>query len=229
MKEGVAFMEYREFPSKQALEAEGLALLEHAFCQGDPSARAIMLTGGSTPFGIYQALGARGLKADPDVHVYLSDERYVPLETGDSNYGRMRGMLDLLGIRNRSVVDSSVPPAIAAERYANDMAQLMEKGVALPLGILGLGSDGHVAALFNREQIERAKDQLAVAVHRPDGMTGISLTPKMLCHVSRLVFWVCGASKAAAVEALMQRPEEIPAGLALAGAKDVSLWYSPLD
>jgi len=222
-------MEYREFLSKQELEEAGLALLEHAFCQGDPTPRAIMLTGGSTPFGIYQALGAKGVKADPGVHVYLSDERYVPLETGDSNYGRMRGMLDAVGVQHRSVVDSAVPPAVAASRYAQDMSRLIDKQMPLPLGILGLGGDGHVASLFNREQIARAKGHLAVAVNRPDGMTGISLTPDMLCRISRLVFWVCGPTKADAVDALLRRPEEIPAGLALSGAKEIALWYSPQD
>lgn len=222
-------IEYREFKSRQELESAGLALLEHAFFQADPSPRAIMLTGGSTPFGIYHTLGAKGIKADPGVHVYLSDERYVPLETGDSNYGRMRGMLDALAVRHRITVDSSVPPAIAAERYAQDLSRLVEKQVPLSLGILGLGGDGHVAALFNREQIDRAKGHLAVAVHRPDGMTGISLGPDMLCRVSRLVFWVCGAGKADAVDALLHRPDEIPAGQALAKAKNVALWYSPQD
>jgi len=222
-------MEYKEFESRQALESAGLGLLEQAFCQGDASARAIMLTGGSTPFGIYQALGAKGVKADAGVHVYLSDERYVPLETGDSNYGRMRVMLDALGVQHRAVVDSAVPPAVSATRYEHAMQQLLAKRVPLALGILGLGGDGHVAALFNQEQIERARGRLAVAVHRPDGMIGISLTPEMLCQVERLVFWVCGPGKADAVEALLHDPASIPAGQALAGARDVALWYSPTE
>ena len=222
-------MKYKEFESKTALEAAGLALLKDAFCQGDTGSRAIMLTGGKTPFGVYRALADEGIKADPGVHVFLSDERYVPLETGDSNYGRLHGMLDRIGVKHRCVVDCAVPPAIAASRYAHDMAQLLGKGVSLPLGILGLGGDGHVAALFNREQIERANGELAVAVHRPDGMVGISLGPEMLCKVKRLVFWVCGAEKADAVDALLHRPDEIPAGLALAKASNIEVWYSPQD
>ena len=222
-------MKYKEFASKAALEAAGLALLKESFCRGDSSPRGIMLTGGSTPFGVYKALGAEGIRADPGVHVYLSDERYVPLETGDSNYGRVRGMLDALDVKHRLVVDCAVPPAIAASRYANDMAKLVNQKVRLPLGILGLGGDGHIAALFDREQIERARGQLAVTVNRPDGMIGISLTPDMLCKVERLVFWVCGSGKAEAVDTFLHRPSEIPAGLALVNAPDVALWYSPQD
>ncbi len=222
-------MKYTEFENKKLLEAAGLSLLKEAFTQQSPDPRGIMLTGGSTPFGVYKGLEAAGVKADPGVHVFLSDERYVPLETGDSNYGRMRGMLDAIGVRHCCVVDSAVPPAISAERYAHDISLLLDKGIALPLGILGLGGDGHVAALFNQEQIDRAAGHLAVAVHRPDGMVGISLTPEMLCKFERLVFWVCGSSKADAVDALLHRPTDIPAGLALAEASNVELWYSPQD
>jgi len=222
-------IEYREFENKAALESAGLDLLKESICEGDGSARAIMLTGGRTPFGVYKALAKQGVAADPGVHVYLSDERYVPLETGDSNYGRMRDMLDALHVRHRYVVDSAVPPAIAASRYANDLTHMLNKKVSLPLGILGLGGDGHVAALFSEEQIARASGQLAVAVNRPDGMVGISLTPEMLCKVERLVFWVCGQGKAEAVDALRHRPNDIPAGVALAHAPHVEVWYSPQD
>lgn len=222
-------MKYTEFENKKELEAAGFALLKEGFCQGSSSPRGIMLTGGSTPFGVYDALAQSGIQADPDVHVYLSDERYVPLDTGDSNFGRMQPMLDALSIQHRYSVDSGVPPAVAASRYNNDLSQLVEKQIPLPLGILGLGGDGHVAALFSEDDIARARGQLAVAVHRPDGMVGISLTPEMLCRVERLVFWVCGQSKADAVDALLHRPSEIPAGLALEGAPQVELWYSPKE
>ncbi len=222
-------MNYREFSSKKELEAAGLALLRDAFTVPEPLPRAIMLTGGSTPFGIYQALSVAGIQAQKDVHVFLSDERYVPLETGDSNYGRMRSMLDSLGVSKRYRVDSSVPLAIAASRYAADMEGLVAKRIPVTLAILGLGGDGHVAALFSADQIAEAKGKLAIAVNRPDGMTGVSLGPDMLCRSEQIVFWVCGESKRAAVDALRNSPLSIPAGIALDGAKRVSVWYSPQD
>lgn len=219
-------MEFKEFSNKAALEEAGLHLLEEAFCQADATPRGIMLTGGSTPFGVYDALAKKGIAADPGVHVYLSDERHVPIETGDSNYGRMKSMLDALHIKHRHTVDSSVPPAVSAERYEQSIRGMLDASVALPLGILGLGGDGHVAALFNETQIQRAVGHLAIAVERPDGMTGVSLTPEMLCKVERLIFWVCGPAKKDAVESLLHRPHAILAGVALAEARDVSLWYS---
>ena len=222
-------MDYREFSSRQELEAAGLDLLREAFTAPEPLPRAIMLTGGSTPFGIYQALAGTGIQAQAGVHVFLSDERYVPLETGDSNYGRMRSMLDAVGIVKRYTVDSSVPPAIAASRYAADMEGLVAKGIPVTLAILGLGADGHLAALFSADQIAQAKGKMAVAVNRPDGMTGISLGPDMLCRSGQIVFWVCGEGKRAAVDALLNRPSSIPAGIALDGAQQVSVWYSPQD
>lgn len=219
-------IEYREFETKAELEAAGVALLQEAFTAQEPLPRAVMLTGGSTPFGVYHSLADTGIRAEADVHVLLSDERYVPLETGDSNYGRMRGMLDALHVKKRHTVDSSVPPAIAAARYASEMAYLVKKKIPIRLAILGLGGDGHVAALFSADQVKRSYGKYAVAVNRPDGMTGISLSADMLCRAEHIVFWVRGAAKRKAVDALLHKPESIPAGIALDEAKHVSLWYS---
>ncbi len=139
----------------------------------------------------------------------------------------MKGMLDALGIKKRHVVDSSVPPAIAAARYANEMAHLVKREIPITLAVLGLGADGHIAALFREEHVVRSRGKYAVAVNRPDGMTGISLSADMLSRAEHIVFWVCGEGKRKAVDALLHKPDTIPAGIALEEAKQISLWYSP--
>jgi 6-phosphogluconolactonase/glucosamine-6-phosphate isomerase/deaminase len=68
------------------------------------------------------------------------------------------------------------------------------------LGLLGLGADGHTASLFNQEQLSQARGKLAIAVDRPDGLQGISVTPEVLSRVAQPVFLVTGADKHAIVE-----------------------------
>ncbi len=218
---------YREFAKRAELEAAALALLKEAFCTPSPAPRALMLTGGSTPFGVYAALAATGGRASDGVHVFLSDDRHVPLESAESNYGRLCPTLDALGVQERLFIDPSVPVAVAAERYDRALGELLDGGVAFPLGILGLGADGHVASLFSAAHLKDADGHRAIAVRRPDGMNGISVTPPILCAARRLVFWVAGPEKRQAVEALRLKPSSIPAGLALAAAPSVELWYTP--
>ena len=219
---------YREFAARTDLEAEALALLKHAFCDSSPAPRTLMLTGGSTPFGVYAALAATGMRAADGVHVFLSDDRHVPLESAESNYGRLCPTLDALGVRERLCIDPAVPVAIAAERYDRALGELLDGGVAFPLGILGLGADGHVASLFSPAHLKDAAGHRAIAVRRPDGINGISATPSVLCSAARLVFWVAGPEKRAAVQALRHNPSSIPTGLALAAAPSVELWYTPV-
>lgn len=217
----------REFENRGALESAAYQLLESALCESAGERKVIMLTGGSTPFGVYEQLRLSGKRAASGVTVMLSDERYVPIEDETSNYGRMLPMLEALGVDEALHVDSSVPIAVAASRYEQAVQDVIDSQLSFELGILGLGGDGHVAALFSQEQIDSGKERLAVAVNRPDGMTGISLTPAVLCKFKRLVFWVCGGSKQDAVDALEHEPFRIPAGIALDAAPNVELWYSP--
>ena len=49
-------------------------------------------------------------------------------------------------------------------------------GGVVTLGLLGLGPDGHTAGLFSAGDLDRGRDRLAVSVHRPDGMDGITVT-----------------------------------------------------
>ncbi len=220
-------LQYRGFATRAELAAAALALLQEVFCDPSPTPRALMLTGGSTPFGVYAALAATGVRAADGVHVFLSDDRHMPLESPESNYGRLCPMLDALGVRERLFIDPAVPVAVAAERYDRALDALLGGGTAFPLGILGLGADGHVASLFSAAHLKDAEGHRAIAVRRPDGMNGVSATPSVLCAARRLVFWVAGPEKRQAVEALRQKPSSIPAGLALAAAPSVELWYTP--
>ena len=217
---------YREFTARAELEAAALALLREALAAPAPAPRALMLTGGSTPFGVYTRLAASGARAADGVHVFLSDDRHVPLASPDSNYGRLRPTLDALGVENRLFIDPAVPPAVAAERYDRALGGIIGE-MAFPLGILGLGADGHLAALFSPAHLTDGEGHRAIAVKRPDGMNGVSATPAVLCAAQRLVFWVAGPGKRQAVDALRYQPSRIPAGLALDAAPLVELWYAP--
>lgn len=220
-------LRYREFKKRATLEVAALELLTDAFTAATPSPRVLMLTGGNTPFGVYAALAASGIRANVGVRVFLSDDRHVPITSGNSNYGRMRPMLDALHVRQAVVPDGALPPAVAAADYDRALAALLEDGVPFTLGILGLGADGHVAALFNTAEVENVAGHRALAVARPDGMAGVSVTPSILCAAERLVFWVAGPDKADAVKALRHAPHSIIAGLALDAAPCVELWYAP--
>jgi len=192
----------------------------------------IMLSGGSTPLVVYRAITASPVPADAigsGLRLFMSDERHVPRDDDGNNFHNTGPMFAALGLNEnqllpvRTELDSA---EAAAEAYHDTMKAFFDSGGTIPLGMLGMGSDGHTASLFSAAQIDAAdaSDAFAVAVDRPDGRRGISLTPKVFEQIDKVVLLVAGAGKREQVQNLLERPETIPAGIIASRCKSVELW-----
>ena len=113
----------------------------------------VALTGGSTPRALYELLAAEYRTGVPwsSVHLFWSDERYVPLDHPDSNYRAAReALLDRIEI---PPVNLHAPPTgldrpdEAAHRYERAVRDVVPSG-RLDSILFGLGEDGHFASLF---------------------------------------------------------------------------------
>ncbi len=213
----------RRFPSRAALDAALAQRLGQAICANGAS--AIMLSGGTTPLPAYRAL-ARGPLPHDRLHILFCDERYVPSQSDASNYHQSRPLLDALALPAAAVarVRTELPLDEAAADYERQLAALLNSGVRIGLGLLGLGADGHTASLFGAADLERARGRLAIAVHRPDGMSAVSVTPDLLSRVGAPVFVVAGSGKHDALAALMAQDAKLTAWRAVAGCARVELW-----
>jgi 6-phosphogluconolactonase len=215
----------RRFPSRAALDAALAQRLGQALCTNGAS--AIMLSGGTTPLPAYRAL-ARGPLPHDRLHILFSDERYVPSDSDASNYHQSRPLLDALALPATAVarVRTELPLDEAARDYESQLAALLNSGVRIGLGLLGLGADGHTASLFGAADLERARGHLAIAVHRPDGMSAVSVTPDLLAQVEEPVFVVAGSGKHEALQALTAQDPKLTAWRAVEGRPRVQLWYA---
>ena len=213
----------RRFPSRAALDAALALRLGQAISANGAS--AIMLSGGSTPLPAYRAL-ARGPLPHDRLHILFSDERYVPSDSDASNYHQARALLDALALPASSVarVRPELPLEEAAADYERQLAALLNSGVRIGLGLLGLGADGHTASLFGAADLERARGRLAIAVQRPDGMSAVSVTPDFLSHVEEPLFVVAGSGKEDAIRALTAQDPNLTAWRAVQGCARVELW-----
>jgi 6-phosphogluconolactonase len=214
----------RRFDTRSALDAALAARLGEAIAAAGAS--AIMLSGGTTPLPAYRTLGARPLPHDEGLHVLFSDERYVPRDSEASNYLRARPLLDALALTPARLlrVRTELPLEQAAAEYERALAALLDSGVRIGLGLLGLGADGHTASLFSAADIARASGHLAIAVSRPDGMSAVSMTPEVLARVAEPLFVVAGPGKRAAIEAFIAGDLTLTAWRAVQGCARVELW-----
>src|SRR5437879_7883549 len=213
----------RRFASRAALDAALAQRLRQAI--GASGASAIMLSGGTTPLPAYREL-ARGPLPHDRLHVLFSDERYVPSDADASNYHQARALLEALALPASAVarVRTELPIEEAASDQERPLAALLNAGVPLGLGLLGLGADGHTASLFGTADLERARGHLAIAVHRPDGMAAVSVTPEFLAHVTEPLFVVTGGGKYDAIQALLRQDPDLIAVRAVQGCPSVALW-----
>jgi 6-phosphogluconolactonase len=216
----------RRFPSRAALDAALEQRLGQAISANGAS--AIMLSGGNTPLPAYRTLARNPLPHDDGLHVLFSDDRYVPSEADASNYHQARALLDALALPASSVarVRTELPFAEAAADYERQLAALLNSGVRIGLGLLGLGADGHTASLFGAADLERARGHLAIAVQRPDGMSAVSVTPELLAHVEDPLFVVAGSGKHDALQALTAQDPNLTAWRAVQGCPRVQLWFA---
>lgn len=170
---------------------------------------SIALAGGATPRSFYELL-AREARGYPwrDVDVVFGDERCVPPDHPDSNYGMV--FLTLL-----SKVDARVHrmpgDTCDAEAYERTLSRVFGPRIpSIDLVLLGLGEDGHTASLFPGDPAVKETERLVVRVERPDHPR-LTLTVPVLSAARFVLFLVAGEAKREALRRLMAGDRGIPA------------------
>lgn len=219
----------QRFSSRTELDAALADQLERVLGSDSERGVAVMLSGGTTPLPAYRMVAARGVRPSRSLVLLYSDDRYVPSSSDASNYHQTAPLLDALALPSQRVlrVATELSLAEAAADYERRLGQLLEAEVRLPLGLLGLGADGHTASLFSAEDLERARGKLALAVHRPDGRDAVSVTPSVLERIERVLFVVAGQDKHNALTQLLARSQDCVAWRAVMSCPRVEVWTDP--
>jgi 6-phosphogluconolactonase len=209
-------MKIRTFETTENLIVETLELLRATL----PTAGNLMLSGGSTPYVIYNRLAADPCPVHPQRNLFLSDERMMPFSSPKNNAHNLLPLLKALDCHGHFLqVDTTLSPRAAAAHFEEGLQRMQ----SVDLGFLGMGDDGHTAGFFTPEQA-RIQDRLTLHTDRPDGMEGVSVTPAFFQRVEKIILLVTGESKRAIIHTLLNDPQTIPAGIALSDHPNVELW-----
>lgn len=199
--------------------------------------RSIVLSGGHTPRRLYECLAdpAQPWKTRIDwssVELFWGDERNVPPDDADSNFG----------LANRALIQHVEIPAQQVHRMRGELSAVeaareydallhqraRNKDALFDVVLLGIGTDAHIASLFpdspvlaqthtddttatehpnNSSQTSR---ELASGVFVPAvGQWRVTLTPRALLSARAIVVLAAGAEKADAVVTAIQGKSEI--------------------
>jgi 6-phosphogluconolactonase len=187
----------------------------------------IAISGGNTPKPVFALLASDELRdtvAWSRTQLFWVDERCVPPDAADSNYGMTRkALLDKVALPEANVfrMEGELPPEEAAARYESAIRNSMRlEGAELPtfdLIALGMGDDGHTASLFPHTAGLHEFGRLVIANHVPQKDSWrITLTSPVINQARNVIFLIQGADKAAVLKRVLlgpYEPETLPSQL----------------
>jgi 6-phosphogluconolactonase len=180
---------------------------------------SLVLSGGETPRRAYEHLGSQPLSASLDwnlVHLYFGDERMVPPNHADSNYGMARReLIDRVPIPHKNVhrMKGELTPEKAAEEYDADLQQTYGEEIPrFDCILLGIGDDGHTASLFPGTDAlnERKKRVTHLFVPRLNAWR-VTLTFPVINNAREIIFLAEGRKKASIIRKVIEHSAPSPA------------------
>jgi 6-phosphogluconolactonase len=174
--------------------------------ESHPGDYYVALSGGNTPKTWFDYLAGhkKGWAGWSKIHFFWGDERCVPPDSDESNYGMAKRHLfdEIESISSRKVhrIRGELDPVAAAELYRDELYTCVPAAHGAPkfdLVLLGLGTDGHTASLFPDRLDLWNNASLCVSTEHPgDGQSRISLTGRVINNAVDIVFLVQGEGKA---------------------------------
>lgn len=194
-----------------------------------PGQRSCALSGGAAGMIFLAAL--KNANVDwSRISLFWADERALPADDPESNYGMAVGML-LAPLGSHAPRAFRMPAdmpvlATAAIRYDTTLATELKSG-ALDLALLGVGEDGHLCALFPGHRALLADDLRVVAVEdapKPPPRR-LSLTLPFVLRTKKIWLIAAGPRKLPVLQAALSKTQRnTPLDLLLNQAKDVTVF-----
>ena len=189
--------ETREQASIAAAQRIGEALARRLDGQGEAS---VVVSGGTSPAGVFREL-SRTVLPWSDIHVVLSDERWVRPDHEDSNEKLVRETLLVGEAQNASLLRVYRQDVTIDERCGEINEELLQAPFPFACTLLGMGEDGHFASLFpDADNLQEGLDvdsrQLCIPVQTAASPhPRVSLTLSALSRSDEIVLLIFGDAK----------------------------------
>lgn len=201
----------------------------------------LALSGGSTPLALFHRLALHHFTFPwAETHVWMVDERCVPIAELESNFYLLHGHL-LQFVRIPYFNIHPMPVQLnqrlcveedgGAQLYERQISSLVN-GSSFHFVLLGVGQDSHTASLFPGIKVEELGDRLVALTESPDKPhQRMSLTFTAINQAQRVALLVMGKGKHEMITQL-SRVKDDPLKWPVTGVKPTKgklVWYIDYD
>ena len=184
---------------------------------------AVALPGGNTPRGLFWLLPEEPYRSSipwPQVHFFWGDERCVPKNHPQSNYGlALESFLERL-----SIPPENLHPVVVEGLSAPQAAAVYERGLreffrlrageypSFDLILLGMGADGHTASLFpGGRELDVCGGLATWSQMDPASVPRVTFTLGTINSAQSVAFLVIGAGKSKTLRRVLEGDPSLPA------------------
>lgn len=229
---------YNIYPTPQSLAEAFAADLINIIKKAEKkkSVFTIALSGGNTPKLLFSVLTEKYTRSVnwSKVHFFWGDERCVPPDDPESNYGvAWQTFLSKIEIPERNIhrIRGENDPSGEALRYSEEISAFNHSENSFPvfdLIILGMGDDGHTASIFPGGMGLLNSDKICeVAAHPATGQKRVTITGKVINNSELVIFLVTGENKAHIIDSIFKKradSETFPASFIIP-SYGKEIWY----
>jgi 6-phosphogluconolactonase len=181
---------------------------------------SVMLTGGRSAERFYKAWSiSPELSKACNVHFYFGDERCVPCDHPDSNYGLVVRTLFPNGepqyVKIHPLRVDAFNVEAAADLYADSLPEVID------ILLLSMGEDGHIASIFpNSSALWETKRKVIPIIGPKPPFQRLTVTPSVIKSAKQIYILAIGDKKKRKYKEALLNPSDtatLPARIVLHG------------
>jgi len=177
----------------------------------------LALSGGTTPIALFELMATwseQEPKLDEKLKICWVDERIVPYNHQRSNYGNAVQIWETIS----NLINCPFPVLMEKELIANEYEQKMfelgfidkERNSLIDFSLLGMGSDGHVASVFPKVDLQHQNKIAAVCFQPEQNEWRATLTIPFLLQSKHNLALVFGAEKKQVLQECLRGNVQFP-------------------